>query len=332
MAKNQGRGSNAFEGKKGWQPVAPKFSVAPTPNHSALNGADKVNDKQTIITLPISPGEELNKIYNNYKKKIQRTGRAPRLSEEEYYKAFIVSGVGKETARKAAIVLSTNPPILIATSGKLASGKDSITAKVAEKLGCSNYYHLLLSAPLKDEAQIVLDDIRASHNREEAIVKVMSQNVQRHEAMQVVKYAYDEARNEPEVTSRGRTAWLRIMLQYWGMEVRRNQDIGYWLNKATLLAANAIAEGKDIIVTDIRFPDEVDRLQSIGFTVARLDITPEVQAKRLEGRDGLNVDAATLNHASEVSLDSYVGFNIRVENNEGTMDEVVDNVLEIFNR
>ena len=334
MAKSEGRGSNALEGKQGWQTVPLKPAVAPTANHNAMNLSNKSNSEGKISPTEsgTSSSQDLTKIYDNYKKKIQRVGRVPRLSEAEYFDALVASNVSEVTARKAAKVLSTNPPILIATSGKQGSGKDSITDKVLEKLGAKEYYHIMLSGVLKDETQEVLADIRSSNTREEAIDKVVRRNVERHEAEQVVAYAYEGAKSEPNVTTRDRTNWVRSMLQYWGLEVRRIQDEDYWLKKGIVLAADAIAEGRNIIITDIRFPNEVDRLQTIGFTAARLDITPETQSKRLQSRDGLTVDPATLVHPSETALDEYKGFNIRVSNDDVTMDEVVTNIIDIFNK
>lgn len=330
MARSGGRGSNAIEGSQGWQTVVPKPATAPTVSHKAskLIKNEKANETQIVESF-----DEVNKTYKNYKNKIQRKGRAPKLSEEEYFNAFIDSGVNEFTARKAAKVLSTNPPILIATSGKQGSGKDSVTAKVLESLGAKENYHLLFSAVLKDEAQEILNDLRSSNNREEAIKKVMLHNVGMPEAEQVIEYAYEGARLEQEVTTRDRTNWVRLMLQYWGMEVRRNQDIDYWLKKGILLAAEAIANEEDIFITDIRFPNEVDRLQTIGFTIARLDVTPETQSKRLSGRDGiLTIDPKSLTHSSETALDDYKGFNIRLNNDEGTLEETVSNLVNLFNR
>jgi len=330
MAKSEGRGSNAVEGLQGWQSVTPKPAVAPTASHKASKLIKNEKGNEEII---VESFDEVNKTYENYKNKIQRQGRAPKLSEEEYFNAFIDSGLNELTARKAAKVLSTNPPILIAMSGKQGSGKDSVTSKVLETLGAKENYHLLLSAVLKDEAQEVLNDLRSSDSREEAIKKVMLHNVGKAEAEQVVEYAYDGAKAEPDVTTRDRTNWVRLMLQYWGMEVRRDQDIDYWVKKGILLAADAIVKREDIFITDIRYPNDVERLQTIGFTVARLDIMPETQAKRLADRDGiLTVDPKSLIHSSETALDDYKGFNIRLNNDEGTIEDTVNNVVNLFNR
>lgn len=322
MVKSAGRGSNAFDGLKGFQKTTPKPSVAPT--------ASLISSVNQPIALTEIQSPKLVKVYELYKNRVQKKGRASILSEEEYFNALIESGVKEDIARKASKVLSTNPPFLVATSGKLASGKDTITDAVLKKLGGENYYHLSLSAPLKDEAQEVLGDIRSAKDRPAAIRKIMTHNVPRKQAADVVQLAYFGAITQPNVTTRDRTNWVRSMLQYWGVEVRRVQDEAYWLDKAVLNAAEAISSGKNIIITDVRFPDEVERLQTIGFTVVRLDITPETQAKRLHGRDGLEIDPLALTHATEVSLDDFKGFNIRVNNDEVTLDEVVDNIIAEF--
>lgn len=322
MSKSEGRGSNTKEGLKGFQKVIQKPVNIPT--------ANTLNPPMQPMASPLIQAPKLVKAYELYKNRVQQKGRAPILSEEEYFNALVEYGVDESIAKKASHILATSPPLLIGTSGKLASGKDTITDAVINKLGGGEYYHLSLSRPLKDEAQEVLEDIRSSKSRQEAIKKIIARNVGRQEAFDIVNLAYFGAKTQPDITTRDRTNWIRSMLQYWGVEVRRAQDESYWLNKAILNAAEEISKGKNIIITDIRFPDEVERLQTIGFTVVRLDITPETQIARLRGRDGLEIDPDALAHATEVSLDDFKGFNIRVNNDEITLDEVVDNIVDEF--
>ena len=62
--------------------------------------------------------------------------------------------------------------------------------------------------------------------------------------------------------------------------------------QAATAEAISLANNRSVYYTDLRFLNEVTGSASIGCFVARIDITPETQAERLMGRDGLTVDPA----------------------------------------
>lgn len=300
-------------------------ATAPTP-------AKLVDEKKTdSSTSNSSNGVPLNNAYDIYQSNMKQEGRAKILSREEYKSTLLDFGIEENLAEKAAHVLANKPPILIATSGKLASGKDTIALEFVKTLGVNDQHHLSFAAPLKDEAQEVLNTIRSSTSPEDAVEKIIEFNVPRDRAEYIVEVAYEGAHNEPNVNTRDRTPWVRTLLQYWGVEVRRHQDPNYWRNKAVLAAVDKISDGTPIIVTDARYPAEVEALQAIGFTVIRLSITPETQANRLNNRDGLPVDPKALVHETETALDNFEGFNIVIDNNETSIEETVANIAAKFN-
>lgn len=303
---------------------------------STGSGRNNIPTSESVLAKATTPnsiqenGVNMKEAYNIYRDNIKPEGKAKILSYEEYENVLLGFGIDKILAEKAAYVLSSNPPVLIATSGKLASGKDTIALEFVKALGVNDQHHLSFAAPLKDEAQEVLDAIRASASPTEAIEKIIEFNVPRDRAEYIVEVAYEGAHNEPNVNTRDRTTWVRTLLQYWGVEVRRHQDPNYWRNKAVLAAVDKISEGTPIIVTDARFPAEVEALQAIGFTVVRLSITSETQANRLNSRDGLKVDPKALVHETETALDDFQGFNMVIDNDDTSIEETVSNILAKF--
>lgn len=304
-----------------------RLPSAPTPKPN-LASSQKLDATMELDSDVLTQG--FIKSYELYKNRIQKKGRTPILSKQEYLRAFLEYSVEERVAQLAAERLATNPPVLFATSGKLASGKDTITKALILELAGEDHSHVSLSTAMKDEAQEVLNTIRSSDDKGDAIEMLLEFNITQEQAKEVVESVYDFAKAEQTVTTRERTPWIRALLQYWATEVRRAQDKDYWTKKTIASVAEMIANGKDVIITDIRVPDEVERLQTIGFTIIRLDITPEVQADRLMGRDGLAIDPKAASHPTEVALDDFPGFNIRVENNDVSIEELVSTIIESY--
>jgi hypothetical protein len=276
---------------------------------------------------------EAYKKYQATQKPIIAGGRAKILSKEDYLKNLSAYGVDEKIADKAAIVLSTKPPFLIAVSGKLASGKDTIAAEVFKELQ-GEPHHLYFAAALKDEVDELMVVVRNTKWKWLCRIKAQRKfSINKDMAKHMVDLLHEPARSAEGLglNARDRTPWIRLALQYWGVEVRRTQDPDYWVKQAIKSAATAIAEGKDIMVTDVRFPGEVEACQGIGFTVIRLNITTETQAARIMARDGLINDPKALVHATEVALDGFDAFNIVIDNNDSTIEETVKTFLSQFN-
>ena len=104
----------------------------------------------------------------------------------------------------------------------------------------------------------------------------------------------------------------RSLLQFWGAEFRRSQDHGYWVRQL----ANTIALEKPTIalISDLRFPNEMEFVQQYGETV-RVD------------RDSL--PPAT--HISETALAdiSDENWSIILENN-GSLEEFKEGAIVTF--
>ena len=222
--------------------------------------------------------------------------------------------------------------ILLALSGKLASGKDTLALGAMSNLGHDKAVHVYFGDSIKSEVnQIIALILDSNIVEQEMLIKKVEeeQGVNSVHTREIVELLLTEKFNNSLGTARDRSPAMRRVLQLWGTEVRREQDPLYWVNK-TLKAALAWAlEGSSVYLTDARFPNEVSPAQSVGFIVTRVEISNETQEKRLLSRDGIAVDLKAINHFSEIALDGYKGFDLIVDNNGHYQDTLETLTQEI---
>ncbi|MCP4792073.1 MAG: hypothetical protein GY882_01860 [Actinomycetia bacterium] len=256
---------------------------------------------------------------------------APALVSHDDFIAYAVSvGVDVETAEAAHTNISKGSSFQLGTSGKFASGKDTVALAAIGVLGAANVDHRSFASDLKSEVGQVIDIVRSATSPEGAVATVVaSQGVVAAQAAFVVGLLWVQVRVDAQVNGYSRTTEVRTALQYWGTEMRRAQDEQYWVKRAVAGAIRATAAGKTVIFTDLRYPNEEEALRKAGFNTVRLDVTTETQAQRLWDRDGLRPDPATMAHPSENALDAHEGFTLRFDN-DGTLAEAVQMVTALW--
>jgi len=104
-----------------------------------------------------------------------------------------------------------------------------------------------------------------------------------------LEWCYSQEGKNRVVPGYGRL--VREILQYHGTEVRRAEDPEYW-HKYLLTRKPA---DRNIIIDDVRFPDEVDFIHRYNGRVIRL--------QPYDGYRKVN------DHSSETALDDYTGFD-----------------------
>lgn len=110
----------------------------------------------------------------------------------------------------------------------------------------------------------------------------------------------------------------RTLLQWWGTELRRQQDTNYWVKK---LAAVIEAERPRIaLISDMRFPNEVSWIKSdrnSGF-VCRVD--------------RIGYKSAMYNHPSETALDfmSEEDWHYIIQVGDGNVEELKRDAVVVF--
>jgi phosphomevalonate kinase len=216
--------------------------------------------------------------------------------------------------------------MLLAASGKLGSGKDTIALEAMRSLGHADALNLKFADALKDEVdQVVAVMVEGGPDVLARIAEL--QDLTLEEAATIADMLAPEVAQRPTLsTHTDRSAGVRAALQHWGTEIRRSRDPQYWTRKAMSRAVSLAAAGHSVYITDARFPNEIEWSSAAGFTTMRLYITPETQQARLGDRGDRTVDPAATAHASETALDGYTGFDLVIDNN-GPLEETMKAVL-----
>lgn len=115
----------------------------------------------------------------------------------------------------------------------------------------------------------------------------------------------------------------RRLLQFLGTEWGRETiDSDLWIKLMdNKIMANRLLSGNFIMVTDVRFPNEVEILRQHNFAI--ISITRPDEFRIAAG--------ATLgNHPSEIALDAYSDFDIKIMNNVNDLDAYHRTVDDVY--
>ena len=162
--------------------------------------------------------------------------------------------------------------IKLAFSGKQRSGKDTAAQYVIKKL--KNHFRF---------KNVIFNSMRIGLADE--VKRLCSEGLNRDDRDSLQKFG-------TEVIRKG-------CKQYFDTE-------DFWVNIFLYKVKNFIdySAVTCILCTDVRFPNEVKRLQADGFKVVRLEVKPDQQVNRADGKEVVNLD-----HESETALDNYKGFD-----------------------
>lgn len=169
--------------------------------------------------------------------------------------------------------------MLIGLSGYARSGKDT----VAELL-CLNYGYKRVSFadPMRQALYVLSPKL-------DNIVRLSEY---------VDDYGWDVAKQNQEV---------RRLLQVFGTEVGRKMfGLDFWID----IALKDLSGDTQVVISDVRFPNEADAIAKLGGSVWRINRKNH---------------SAVNGHASEHAMDNYM-FN-HVIYNDGTLDDLSDEVF-----
>ena len=169
---------------------------------------------------------------------------------------------------------------LIGIGGKLASGKDTVADFLVEYHG---FRKIGMSDTLADMLE-VLNPLVPATKKDGGIVwlfrklGLISPAVEEYADL-LDRVGYTKAKENPEV---------RRLLQQLGTEVGRNMiHTDLWVNLMARKVAEIRAAGDPVIVTGIRFPNELDKIRELGghlWWVAREQWTANDQAMAVDLR------------------------------------------------
>lgn len=152
----------------------------------------------------------------------------------------LANALGKE------IIYQSDRPHLIGLGGRLASGKD----EVADELVRNHGYVKVGMSDVLHQAMLALDPIVSPSSSTSGLVQV------RRYSEWVDAVGYVEAKKNYEV---------RRLLQNLGTEVGRNmlgRDV--WVNAMENQLELLREQGKDVILTGVRYPNEVEMVAALG--------------------------------------------------------------------
>lgn len=139
--------------------------------------------------------------------------------------------------------------------------------------------------------------------------------------------------NTPDITIR--TKPVRELLQTWGTDIWRKRNANHWVN-ITVKTINDIYETQPdtiILVTDARFPNELEALHHLNAFLVALDIPEEIRIERIKNRDGFEPTKESLNHQSEHAWKEFdKGFHLTVKQPDSPITKPEILVQEIFQK
>lgn len=190
----------------------------------------------------------------------------------------------------------------IGLAGKSGSGKDLVADYICGKL--PSYEKIAVADGIREEANEFLSHALLSASIDRGIVPI---------SFKVVWEAYTKS-----IWAKPTSPEMRVLLQWWGTEYRRNQDAQYWTKKLDMrLMQNLTNEEKprNFVVSDIRTPEEVAVVRANGGEVWFVE------------RPGVESVGIT-NHYTEIALEG-AKFDRKLLNN-GTIGDLLLKVDEIL--
>ncbi|MBC9703631.1 MAG: hypothetical protein H9W81_01145 [Enterococcus sp.] len=239
---------------------------------------------------------------------------------------YILANEEPVALQKAIDALKNKDVFLVGFSGKKGSGKDTMAEIFKESFehdfGAASFAPF--GDPLKGEATAIISFIQSYLATDIDLRPAEFFMLQRMSELfdlpfEDARALYDIIMPEVEASNSRFDGWTRTravwkVLRMLGTDIRQPQDKIYWVRRSVHNIIVNANNGISTIVQDTRFLHEVKALKDMGAYVARVDIEPEVQVKRLMARDNVEVTPDALTHASEVELDEYPDFDIRVNN------------------
>lgn len=232
--------------------------------------------------------------------------------------------------------MDSNHCRLIAVSGKMGAGKDTIAPLLMEKMNPNGKnVHMSFADPLRTEINEIIDSNAYADDEGDYLYKMRctmddapSQEILIQARLLAIRAIHDEG----AVTAADHTPSMRRLLQWWGTDVRRAEDPDYWVKRAMRMIMAAIHDGDSVYITDARFTNELDAIHAAGGKIIRIDVNEDIRSDRILHRDGVRPTRAQLDHPSETDADGYDGFDVRIDADSMSIDKVVDTVYTLLSR
>ena len=117
------------------------------------------------------------------------------------------------------------------------------------------------------------------------------------------------------------------LLQWLGNTMRqRNPDV--WINRLATMIQLTKDPVPNLVVTDVRYPNEVQALKNLGFTIVKVQVPVEASIERSKATE-VNFTEELLLHESEQLAQSNEQYYDYIIENTGTLEELYSKVEEM---
>jgi hypothetical protein len=188
--------------------------------------------------------------------------------------------------------------MVIGIAGKMMAGKDSTADVLCSKFG---FIRRSMAAALREECFLALNERKTPPGVADDIIHIIEQEDWHPSAIH----------QKPTPPS------IRRLLQFWGTELRREQDPDYWIKR--MLDYLNRHTGESVVIPDIRFANEAALVREFGGVVW---IVRRAQADATR-------DSAAHAHISERFCDEYASWDAQIANN-GTLADLERTVCALM--
>lgn len=253
----------------------------------------------------------------------------------ETFKFYDLPDSDKSAKEFEGVVKAINSKkvVILGVSGKKGAGKDTFADGLNQLITERDHFSFNMEAfgnALKGEATSIIVQlysfIHGEYNtsKEDFLVRFAAANVL---SVEEATYIYDLMHHSlfkfggKKINGWTRSEAVWSLLRFLGTDVRQPQDKLYWARRIVQTVCANAHNGVSTIVSDVRFLHEVKAIQDIGGYVVRIDVSPDVQMRRLSKRDNVKATLDATQHRSETELDDYPDFDLRINNDsEGHLD------------
>lgn len=207
---------------------------------------------------------------------------------------------------------------IILISGKIDSGKNTFAKFLGEELknnGNSVVFDLF-AKDVKDNCSEDFRELCQYINNEVRQIKGMVTNefyklngllksygIQNNISPKNILKKLSELTTNKNNFYEDKTDFARILLQIYGTDIFRNRvDDNYWIDRLKN-RINSESHAQYIIITDVRFPNEINELYSDDWELIVINIKRNNRNKHH-------------NHTSETSLDGFTDYHYYIDNND----------------
>lgn len=208
--------------------------------------------------------------------------------------------------------------MLVAFCGPMASGKDTYGEHFKSLF--PNAVQYSFAVPLREEIDSIIDLIKKNFSAK-TISEIMKVNEDEAETILNI------LKNSTNLNSKSRTPEMRKALQYWGTNVRRHSNPNYWVDLGAKYITKLLNENIPVYITDARFLNEIELINSLGGITFLLKISKENQMNRLLKRDGIKTNFEALTHPSETEHKLYNNYSFAIDT-EKTQEKDIKNIIK----